>query len=78
MRSPDKRMRGTSLTYREMEKYNDELQKHLYMCKCGHKTMIRFDEIKALCSWCGNYVYKDKKDEFKDRMRGKLNGLHKS
>lgn len=36
--------------------------------------MIRFDEIKSLCTWCGKYVYKNKKDEFMDRMKGKVNG----
>lgn len=72
MRSYERRPRRTSMTYKEMDKYEDELQKFMYMCPCGHKTMIRYDEIKALCSWCGNYVYKNKKEEFKDRMRGKL------
>lgn len=38
------------------------------------KVMIRFDEIKSLCTWCGKYVYKNKKDEFMDRMKGKVNG----
>lgn len=72
MRDYRPRLRRTSMTYKEMDKYEDELQKYLYMCECGHKVLIRFDEVKSLCSWCGNYVYKNKKEEFKDRMKGKL------
>lgn len=37
-------------------------------CKCGH-TIVMVKRSKVLCSHCGHYVYKDKKEEFKDKMR---------
>lgn len=35
-------------------------------CSCGH-TFTTTKE-KHLCSWCGNYVYKDKKNEFTEKL----------
>jgi len=45
-----------------------------YKCKCGHSVVIYPFEHKSkkICKWCGEYVYVNKKEEFKDRMRGKL------
>lgn len=43
-------------------------------CKCGHVVVISPINTKKLCSFCGNYIYRDKKDEFKERMKEKLNG----
>lgn len=36
-------------------------------CKCGH-TVFLGRKDKIVCSWCGNYVFKDKKEEFRYRM----------
>ena len=74
MRSPFEKTRRNHMTTKELDKYDDEIQKHSYPCTCGRKVMIRFDETKSLCTWCGKYVYKNKKDEFIDRMKGKVNG----
>ena len=60
------------LTYKEMDKYVDELQKHKYKCKCGHKVFMDKNKTKAVCDWCGRYVFKNKKDEFNYRMKEAL------
>lgn len=44
-----------------------------YQCTCGHKVVIPEWVDKQCCSWCGNYVFKSKKDEFKYRMKGIVN-----
>ena len=36
-------------------------------CDCGH-TVFMGRQDKKICSWCGKYVFKDKKEEFKYRM----------
>lgn len=41
-------------------------------CKCGHSIMMRKDKDKIICSWCGHWIFKNKKDEFIYRMREKL------
>lgn len=44
-------------------------QHYMVRCKCGH-TFLMFDtEPKKLCSNCGNYYYKDKRLEFKEKLR---------
>lgn len=56
------------LTNDEWKRLNEELDKVKYKCKCGHRNVIPQNKEKTLCSWCGNYVFKEKKDEFKYRM----------
>lgn len=48
---------------------NKKKQYQIY-CKCGHHTYIYPMEKrnKKICTWCGNYIYIDKKTEFKERL----------
>lgn len=41
-------------------------------CKCGHKEVMPIWINKKLCSWCGNYIYRYKKDEFKEKLLKQL------
>lgn len=43
-----------------------------YTCRCGHRIIMTSKVDKTICSWCGNWVYKNKKDEFKDKLRKEL------
>lgn len=61
-------MSSKYLTFKEIEILHSEMQKNKYMCSCGHKVYIAHDKEKAICSWCGNYAYKDKKIEFIERL----------
>lgn len=54
----------------ETKRWN-EIRKHSKYCKCGH-TVIIMNTDKVLCSWCGNYVFKDDKTEFMYRMKENL------
>ena len=36
-------------------------------CICGHSVFTM--KPKEICTWCGNYVYKDKKLEFKEKLK---------
>lgn len=58
-------------SYAEDIKYFEAIAKHKYKCKCGH-TVVVVNKKKTLCTWCGCYVYKDKKEEFKERLKGAL------
>lgn len=40
-------------------------------CKCGHRILMGLEERKV-CSWCGNYIFKTKEDEFKYRLEEKM------
>ena len=54
--------------YKEQIKLDEELAKYKVKCKCGHK-MVLIHADKVICSWCGYYVYKDKKTEFKEMIK---------
>ena len=45
-----------------------------YYCECGHSVIIYPFErrTKKVCSVCGRYVYINKKEEFKDRLKEKM------
>lgn len=55
-----------------VEKIMKERAKHRYYCKCGHSVTIKPSEIKVLCHWCNNWVFKNKQDEFKYRLKEKM------
>lgn len=57
------------LSDEEFERLSREYEKVRYKCKCGHSVIIPTWVDKQLCNWCGNYVYKDKKDEFKNKLK---------
>ena len=50
-----------------------ELSNHRYKCKkCGHVVIIT-KQNKALCTYCGKWVFKNDAEEFKYRLMEKLN-----
>lgn len=55
-------------TDEEWKRMQDNYDKVRYKCKCGHRSVIPKNVEKTVCSWCGNYVFKDKKTEFQYRM----------
>lgn len=57
------------LTLKEFKRMTDEYDKVKYICKCGHRVVIPKWVDKQLCDWCGRYVFKDKRSEFKYRIR---------
>ena len=43
-----------------------------FKCKCGHSIVIWPIEKKRLCNWCNHYVYRDKKEEFEEKLKNAL------
>lgn len=57
--------------------YCNTLAVSKYQCKnCGRKEIIKFNEDRKLCTWCGHYIYKNEilenKYNFKNIMTRKL------
>lgn len=51
----------------------DCYQANKYVCKkCGHKQLVPKFMEKNLCDWCGTYVFREEKDEFKFRIKERL------
>ena len=42
-------------------------------CKCGHSIFMPVYLKKTICSYCGNYTFRDSKEEFKYRMERMMN-----
>lgn len=51
------------LTNKEFENMTNYYVKIKYKCKCGRRVIIPKFKDYALCDWCNNYVFKDKKTE---------------
>lgn len=61
------------LTNKEFKIQADYYEKIKYKCSCGHVVVIPVYVDKILCDWCNNYVFRDKKDEFKYRLKERIN-----
>lgn len=49
-------------------RYFAERSKFKRKCKCGHSTSISPTKEKVICSWCGSYIFANKRDEFLYRL----------
>lgn len=38
-------------------------------CKCSHTMYMPYNVNKVVCNYCGNFVYKNKREEFKDTLK---------
>ena len=57
------------LSNKEIIKKASEMTDHRKICKCGHSIPMTERTEKTICSWCGNYVFRDKKTEFEYRLK---------
>lgn len=60
------------LNDKEYKRMTEEYDKVKYTCKCGHRVIIPRLVDKQICGWCGQYVFKSKKDEFEYRMQEQM------
>lgn len=57
------------MSKKDDDKLFNEYKKHRYYCRhCGHSVTIYGFMDKTICSFCGWYVFRTPKDEFKFRM----------
>ena len=54
------------------DKYIEKSVNNRVKCKCGKSIEFWTNNRKVVCQWCGNYVFKTKKDEFEYRMKERL------
>ena len=58
--------------FKEDTRRFNEITNNTKKCKCGHSVLINAGVDKVLCTWCNNYVFKDKKTEDLYRVKEKL------
>lgn len=56
------------LTNKEMIILTKNITAATVKCKCGHSVLIPARNDKKICTWCGEYVFRNKQDEFKYRL----------
>ena len=57
------------MKYGDDTRYFEERAKYKIKCKCSHTVVIPPFKDKVLCSYCGRYVFRNKKDEFMFRLK---------
>ena len=58
------------MSWRQDSKLLDEIQKYTRTCKhCGHRVRLTNQYKRAICQFCGNMVYLNEVDEFKEKLR---------
>lgn len=58
------------MLYEKPTLFTQKEQDNKIKCKCGHSVEFWHNNYKTLCNHCGRFVYKNKKEEFKDKMKG--------
>lgn len=61
-----------TLTYDQMTEKMHQQKEHTIKCKCGHSVIVVPTLPKKMCTWCGNWVFRNKKEEFKYRLMEKI------
>lgn len=51
--------------------FNKVRNENMKKCKCGHSIVLFPTDEKKICTWCGNYVFYKKIDEFRYRLNEK-------
>ena len=62
----------SKMSFKEMQKYCNEVQKFKVSCECGHRVFIPYNKDTKICNWCGRIVYKNDLIKFKRVLRNKL------
>lgn len=61
-----------SMSFHEINKLMEESKKYRVYCKCGSSRIFvagKNSADKLICPNCGNYIYRNKQIEFKERMK---------
>lgn len=56
--------------FQKMVLMDKDRAEHRKYCTCGHSVVFPdYSKVnKILCTYCGYYIYKNKQEEFKDRL----------
>ncbi len=66
-------------TFNHDAKLFNRLEKNRFYCsKCGHTVVMMPITKKKMCTWCGTWVFRDKREEFKYRVKEGIRNVNKS
>lgn len=58
--------------WKDDDKKSESISSCRVKCQCSH-VIVMAKADRTICSYCGNWVYRSKKIEFKYKMKEKLN-----
>ena len=58
------------LSNKGIRKYAHEMEQYKVKCDCGHSIIMTALDKRGykICTHCGNKVFKEQRDEFKDKL----------
>lgn len=61
--------------FKKMIKLDNDRAKYKRYCQCGHSIVFppSSKANRTICSWCGNYIYKNDLEKFKGNIKKVLN-----
>lgn len=66
----EKNKKSEKLSFKELKILATKIGELKVQCKkCGHKEIFVKGVERKLCSYCGNYIYKNNEIEFKYKLR---------
>lgn len=60
---------GRDNLYSSRNKHDEVVNKFKVECSCGWWNVVKNKYGRVVCKNCGKYVFRDKKDEFKYRLK---------
>ena len=63
---------GALYNFKAYTKIFKDIANNSYRCSCSHSEVIPKYKIKKRCSYCGKYIFIDKKEEFKYKLEEML------
>lgn len=57
------------IMFNHQKKLDKVIEHNRYYCHCGHSVTILPNESKVFCTYCGHWVFKNKKEEFMYRLK---------
>ena len=65
-------MNRNSKQFKDDTKLFEAFSLNTTKCKCGCSVTFSAKTDRVACRWCGHYVYKNAKSEFKYKMKEQL------
>lgn len=62
-------MNRNSKQFKNDTKLLESISNCTIKCKCGCSNVFTIKTDRIICRWCGNYVYRDSKTEFKYKIK---------
>lgn len=64
------------MSLKDIEKTHDVITNYSVKCKCSHSMYMPVYVKFKICGYCGRKVYRNKQEEFKDKIKGAMRNVN--